>query len=129
MSHRRSDSRILQYCILTQWTGRRPHRSTALECSAGIISCAGLILILMQIVLLAVLTGGFFVIIYYVDRDEDLKQYVKGARRRGKVAATRNAGGTVWDGCGSYLRKYSRRFKRADSDPEKRLGAQDPSLQ
>ena len=48
------------------------------ECSAGIISCAGLILILMQIVLLAVLTGGFFVIIYYVDRDEDLKQYGLG---------------------------------------------------
>ena len=32
----------------------------------------------MQIVLLAVLTGGFFVIIYYVDRDEDLKQYGLG---------------------------------------------------
>ena len=54
---------------------RTPHP----ECTAGLVSCSGLILILLLVVLIGVVTAGFFVIIYYVDRDEDLRQYA-GAR-------------------------------------------------
>ena len=39
------------------------------------MSCAGLIVIMLMMTLIAVVVGGFYVVIHYVNRDEDLRQY------------------------------------------------------
>jgi hypothetical protein len=53
-------------------------------CTAGALTCGGLILIILQLVLIAVVTLGFFVIKYQVDRDEDLRLYAASGGRAGR---------------------------------------------